>query len=135
MESAINVSIIKGFSPCVMYEGYSLKGRVNTALDLYHLSKFLPIIKGDKELFNEIGVLAIQSNDFNINIFSDGSFFIRVKDKNYKIKKLLRSITGIIVKTHKCNGCGICMKICPEKIIKVEKNEINNHSFAILEMR
>ncbi len=118
----IDIAITKGFSPCAQYGGYSLKGKVNIALDLNLIQSISPIIKGTTENFPDLGVLTINHDDYKINIFTDGSFYIRVTDKTYNFSSLLKNIIGIIVKSQRCNGCGVCEKICPEKIIKIKED-------------
>jgi len=130
--SNLDIAITKGFSPCVQLGGYSLKGKVNFTLDLSLLRKILPIIKGENEVFDEVGAVTIKTEDYGVNIFADGSFFIRTNDKNFPYEKLLQKTIGIIVKSQRCNGCGVCEKVCEKGIIKIKReNETNNYPVVL----
>ena len=73
-----------------------MKGKVNFTLDLSLLSKILPIIKGENEVFDEVGAVTIKTEDYGVNIFADGSFFIRVNDKKYPYFKISKNSLIII---------------------------------------
>jgi phosphoadenosine phosphosulfate reductase len=114
----IQVSFTQGFSPC-SFGGYSLKGRVNCVIDIDLIRPLLPIIKGESEIHEDMGVISIKHEDYLINLFTDGSFYIRLKEQNYDYDKVVHKLIGLIVKTHQCNGCGVCEKICTKHVIKV----------------
>ena len=118
----VKISITKGFSPCVK-GGYSTKGRVSIAVDLDLVNKIIGIIDGNSEFHDDLGVITIKNKKYKINIFSDGSFFIRVKDKFFKMDKLVKKVVGIILRSQLCNGCNTCVTICPEKIQRIKKDE------------
>ena len=130
--SQLDIAITKGFSPCVQLGGYSLKGKVNFALDLSLLRKILPIIKGEIEVYDKVGSVTIKTEDYGINIFADGSFFIRVNEKNYPYEKLMQKTIGIIVKSQRCSGCGVCDKVCEKRIIKINRENESNIYPSIL---
>ncbi len=132
--SNLNIAITKGFSPCIQLGGYSLKGKFNFTLDLSQLRKILTIIKGENEIFDEVGAVTIKTEEYGINIFADGSFFIRVNEKKYPYEKLMQKTIGIIVKSQRCSGCGVCEKICEKRIIKINhENETNNYPVILPE--
>ncbi|MHA1341689.1 MAG: phosphoadenosine phosphosulfate reductase domain-containing protein [Promethearchaeota archaeon] len=121
----LEIKITKGFSPCGQ-GGYSIKGRCNSILDLNLIKNIISIIPGKIDLFSELGIISVKNKEFLININADGSFFIQFWEKNYKYKRLIRYVGGIIIKSHHCNGCGVCKKICPSQIIQIieiKKNE------------
>lgn len=121
----LEIALTQGFSPCVR-GGFSLKGKFNTALDLDLITPIVNIISGESELYDDMGVLTIKNDTYLINIFTDGSFYIRVKSKDYKYDNLVKKIVGIVAKSHRCNACGVCEKICPEKVMILEKDENDN---------
>jgi phosphoadenosine phosphosulfate reductase len=119
----LKLMITKGFSPCVLHGGYSVKGKFNAALDLSLILHQKAIIKGNFELLDDIGVLTMKGDKVSINVFSDGSFYIRFPDKKTDIIRIIHKLIGIIVKSQKCNACDVCVNLCPNHLIAIEKNE------------
>lgn len=118
----LDVKITQGFSPCGQ-GGFSIKGKVNSILDIELINKIISIIPGEIELFEDLGVITIKNPEYLVNINADGTFYLQMWDPNYHYKKLLNDTIGIIVKSHRCTNCGVCAKICPVQIIRIVQNE------------
>lgn len=130
-EGSFQVKISKGLSPCTD-RTFSLTAKVDSALNLGLIEKILHVIPGSVKHHDDLGVLSIKSKDYLVNINGDGTLYIQIWDRDYKYKSLLKYLYGLIVKSHRCNNCGVCESICPEKIICIGADEETENNFPTI---
>ena len=127
-EGNISVSISKGFSPC-QDGGYSLKGKINTALNLEIITENAPTLTKNYEYDEDLQILTFngmyKKEKYNLNLFSDGAFILKTNAENFHTNEFLRIFLTIIMKSIRCTTCGTCASICNQKaIFQFEKRMI-----------
>ena len=51
-----------------------------------------------------------------------------------KYKKMAKIVGTIIVDEDKCKGCGVCVSICPTKVIELGKNvNAKGYNYAVMQ--
>lgn len=36
----------------------------------------------------------------------------------------------ISLRTNRCQGCGLCVEVCPKKILTIDKNRVNSRGYT-----
>lgn len=130
-KSNFAVKVSKGLSPCTDHT-FSLTVKIDAPLDLEILKEILPVKNGKIVFHDDLGVLSLKTGDYLVNINGDGTIYIQIWDEKFNYKQLLKHVYGLIIKSHLCNNCGVCVSICPKKIVSIKSDEDNGVSFPIL---
>lgn len=118
----VNVfNVTAGFAPCVK-GGYSLKGKFDKAIEIGKIERFLQTLPGNIKAMDKQGVINLQNNEFYVDIFSDGSLYVRFLNEKKDYEDIVYLLVGIIARSQACSSCGVCVQICPSKSIKIKEH-------------
>jgi len=77
---------------------------------------------GKANYAEDLGVIRISRNDgINISIFASGHIVVNGADRQ-KVGRVFCETVNAVARAYLCTGCGICVKACPKRAIKVEKS-------------
>ena len=40
----------------------------------------------------------------------------------------------ISLRTNRCQGCGLCIRVCPKKILTIDKSRVNNRGYTPIDI-
>ncbi|MHA1847208.1 MAG: phosphoadenosine phosphosulfate reductase domain-containing protein [Promethearchaeota archaeon] len=116
----LKIIITKGISPC-KNGGFSVKGRFSRPILLDSLFPYIKILNKHFELDVASGVVFLNRDKIRFMFYADGSFFLQSPDEGFKFMHFLKSLLGIVARSLFCQKCGVCVDICPSKILKIDK--------------
>ncbi len=123
-DEKINVfNVTTGFAPCVK-GGYSLKGKFEKPIDISKIERYLQTLPGTIKVMDKQGVLNLQNNEFYVDIFSDGSLYVRFLNEKKDYEDTVYLLVGIIARSQACTACGVCVQICPSKSIQLKEQSL-----------
>ncbi len=119
-EEKLEFHLVKGINPC-QDGSFSIEGRIEGYLKTNHIINQFKIL-GRVKYSQELGIISLQTNNFILNLFSDGTITIRGHKEN--LEKSSQIIIALIKRANECIGCGICISSCPESALSLKYHKI-----------
>ncbi len=101
----LKINIQSGYSPCVL--GYSVEAGLSRPVDIARLQKFAKIL--GKETALEEGMYVSIGN---LTVYAEGAIISKGDDLK-DVKRAIRSVFELLVKSEECCGCRQCSSRCP----------------------
>ncbi len=117
----LELHVIKGVSPCAA-GGYSVEAvlRMPEARGLGQVSELLKTV-GDVELVEDFGVAMVRSKDADAKVFAGGQIS-SVGGTPGDATRFFDEVARAVLRANMCTKCGICVRTCPQKAIKLEES-------------
>lgn len=125
--SSFGVNITSGISPCKA-GGYSIEASIH-GFSMKRTMNVMNII-GKMVFSEELGLLMLKTDSSTVKIFSSGSLVINSENKDVA-DSLFKEVSSQLLKTHKCTGCGICLKACPVSAITIKDGSVQINDSCI----
>ncbi len=123
----ISIVLTKGFSPCLM-SGYSIKGKITNYTPTETTISYFAPLSSNVDFDEDLNIFSLKSSfkgiKYTLNLFSDGSFFLKSNQKNFNYINLVKLFYTSILREKMCKSCEICVSICPNNALKRKNNRI-----------
>ena len=120
-DEKLKFRLVKGFSSC-QDGSFSVEGRIEGYLNLLRIANMLNML-GPVKNSQELGIISLRTENYTLNLYSDGTFTFRSQNQEESEGKL-QLIQSLIKRANECIGCGICIPICPENALSLRDNKI-----------
>lgn len=120
-EMDLKFSVTAGISPC-RSGGYIIEGKFNKGLDLERISSSLSSI-GEPKYSQALGILYLKRRDYALTLFAEGSLKLNIAKKELE-REVLDKVIKLIIRAIKCTECNICLKVCPQSVIKIVSGKV-----------
>ncbi len=97
-----------------------LTGKIILPIHLTELENLFQILPGTTS--KEETALNYASRQLEFHLEQSGKFSLKSNTPEKTIQKFMNQIIALILKTETCANCGVCADICPQNIIRIEKN-------------
>jgi len=119
-DDKLKFHLAEGINPC-QDGSFSIEGRIEGYLQARYIINQLGII-GAVKYSQELGIISLRTDEFSLNIFSDGTITIRGSKEGLEENKEL--ILALIMRATDCIGCGICIPSCSESALSIQDKKI-----------
>ena len=119
VRAPLKVKIQEGYSPCVL--GYSVEAGLSRPVDIKRLEGFARILGQDTALEDGMYI-----SIGNLTVYAEGAIISKGDDLK-EVKKSIRTVFELLVKSEECCGCRQCTSRCPTGALTLvsEKVEID----------
>ncbi|MEM0449907.1 MAG: phosphoadenosine phosphosulfate reductase family protein [Methanomassiliicoccales archaeon] len=115
----LEMHIVKGISPCVN-GGYSIEGIISTPSHgpFSRVGETLKVV-GKSHISEDLGVAMARISDTTVKVFAGGQI-IANSPSPVKAQKAFEMGAKAYLRAHLCTRCGICIKNCPVKAVRID---------------
>ncbi|MCD1295159.1 1,4-alpha-glucan branching protein [Methanocella sp. CWC-04] len=118
---SMSLKIIRGISPCVS-GGFSIEGvlRLPERAPVEHVLEMLKTI-GSPVYSEDLDVTLVKAARGTSKLFAAGQVYASSDDKMYA-QRLFEDTVKQVLRAAMCTRCGICVKACPRRAVKLDKH-------------
>lgn len=119
VEAQAGLVTVAGISPCAT-GGYTVDAmlRLPAPLMLGRAANLLHML-GDVRYSEEMGVALVRKGGMSAKLFESGQIVITGPGPD-DVRRFLQGIVGLAMRASMCSRCGICVRSCPKKALKLE---------------
>ena len=118
----LNFKITSGYRPC-KDDVFSAEGSFGIPLNIEDFK--------DNNLLSACGVplyidgaVIVKNKGINVQIFASGTITVQDRDEK-KALSLIKDAKNSVIRSLKCQSCGICVRHCPNKALNIAHNGIH----------
>lgn len=108
---------VSGTSPCTA-GGYSVEANV-TGLTFSEVEGVMYVM-GSITSSEELGVIAVNTDEFSITYYSTGSLKVRAGSRE-SAEEIFNTTAANLARIRNCTLCGLCTKVCPADCISLDQ--------------
>jgi phosphoadenosine phosphosulfate reductase len=97
-----------------------LTGKILLPIHVNDIEPLLQVLPGSTSRTD--ASLKFTSRQIQFQLEDTGKFTLQHQLTDQKLTKFLNQILAVILKTENCANCGVCEDICPQNIIRIEKD-------------
>jgi len=105
-----------GYSPCVL--GFSVEAGLSRPVDIDRLAKFAKIL-GEETTLEDGVYLSIG----NLTVYAEGAIISKGGDLK-EVKKAIRTVYELLIKSEECCGCKQCTSRCPTGALELVSDKV-----------
>ena len=117
-----SVSSVSGIVPC-HEKKFSIEAVLNGIKDFESLGNVLNVL-GRVSYSKDMGALRFKIFECDVSVFASGHIVVK-SDSRADVKKALIETIKTIIRFETCNLCGICVRKCEKKAIKIVDDKIH----------